>query len=161
MPEPNFMKLGMYIMATEPISTAYFINPSHQSLCLYVYPTIVARQRLGKNITAATNTHTIIGELLDASFSMQSVLYQRKSRWSVLPRTYCFYVRHTIMQCERVALPWLLQNIWSLHTVVTILMSSHYHGFYETCDVYVPFFTISLLSRTHYCQDSYALFTEE
>jgi hypothetical protein len=38
MPEPIFMKLGMYIMAPEPISSAYFINPSHQSVCLYVYP---------------------------------------------------------------------------------------------------------------------------
>jgi hypothetical protein len=32
------MKLGMYIMVPEPISAAYFMNPSHQSVCLYVYP---------------------------------------------------------------------------------------------------------------------------
>jgi hypothetical protein len=32
------MKLGMCIMAHEPISTAYFVNPSHQPVCLYVYP---------------------------------------------------------------------------------------------------------------------------
>jgi hypothetical protein len=64
-------------MAHEPISTAYFINPSHQSVCLYVYPLIVARQRLGKNVTAATNTHATIEELLDASFSIRSVSYQR------------------------------------------------------------------------------------
>jgi hypothetical protein len=38
MPEPVVMKLGLYIMAPGPISTAYFINPSHQSVCLYVYP---------------------------------------------------------------------------------------------------------------------------
>jgi hypothetical protein len=42
--EPVFMKLGVYIMAAEPISTAYFINPFHLFVCLYVYPTIVARQ---------------------------------------------------------------------------------------------------------------------
>jgi hypothetical protein len=36
--EPVLTKLGMYIMAPEPISTAYFINPSHQSVCLYLYP---------------------------------------------------------------------------------------------------------------------------
>jgi hypothetical protein len=30
MPEPIFMKLGMYIMACEPISAAYYINPSPQ-----------------------------------------------------------------------------------------------------------------------------------
>jgi hypothetical protein len=50
MAEPVFMKLSIYtIVAREPISTAYIINPSHQSLCLYVYPLIVARQQLGIN----------------------------------------------------------------------------------------------------------------
>jgi hypothetical protein len=43
------MKLGMYIMAPEPISTAYFINPSHHSVCLYVYPPIVASKALVKH----------------------------------------------------------------------------------------------------------------
>jgi hypothetical protein len=38
MPEPIFTKLGMYAMVREPISTAYLINPSHQSACLYMYP---------------------------------------------------------------------------------------------------------------------------
>jgi hypothetical protein len=66
------MELGTYIMASEPISTAYFINPSHQCLCLYVYSPIVARQRLGKNVTAATNTKETIEELLDPLFSMRS-----------------------------------------------------------------------------------------
>jgi hypothetical protein len=71
MAEPVFMKLGMYMMAPEVIWAAYFIIPSHQSVCLYVYPPhIVARQRLGKNVTAGTNTHATIEELLDASFSM-------------------------------------------------------------------------------------------
>jgi hypothetical protein len=58
------MKLGMYIMAPEPISTAYFIDPSHQSVSVSVSP-IVARQRLDKNFTAAMNTHAI-EELVDA-----------------------------------------------------------------------------------------------
>jgi hypothetical protein len=66
----------MYIMAPEPISTAYFINPSHQSVCLYVYSPVVARQRLDKNVTAATNPHAI--ELFGASFSVGSVSYHRK-----------------------------------------------------------------------------------
>jgi hypothetical protein len=80
MPEPLFMKLGMRIIVPEPISTAYFINPSHQPVCLDVYPPIVARQWLGKNVTTAMNTHTTIGELLDMSFSVQSVLYWR---WAI------------------------------------------------------------------------------
>jgi hypothetical protein len=36
MPEPIFMKLGMYRMTPESISTVYSINPSHQSVCLYI-----------------------------------------------------------------------------------------------------------------------------
>jgi hypothetical protein len=40
--EPVFMKLGLYVMATEPVSTSYFINPSNQSLSIYVslYPVL-------------------------------------------------------------------------------------------------------------------------
>jgi hypothetical protein len=61
----------------ELISAAYFINPSHRSVCLYVYFSVVVRQRLGKKVTAATNIHAPLEELLDASFPMRS-LYQRK-----------------------------------------------------------------------------------
>jgi hypothetical protein len=32
-----FMNFCMYIMAREPTLNVYFINPSHQSLCLHVY----------------------------------------------------------------------------------------------------------------------------
>jgi hypothetical protein len=66
MPEPIFMKLGMYITALEPFSTAYFINPSCQSVYLYAYTPSVARQRLSKNVTVATNTQATIEELLNA-----------------------------------------------------------------------------------------------
>jgi hypothetical protein len=65
-------------MAPKPISTEYLINPSKQSVCLHVHPSIVARQRLCINVNAATNTHATIDELLDASFSMRSMTYQRK-----------------------------------------------------------------------------------
>jgi hypothetical protein len=62
---------------TNLYETAYLINASHQSVCLYLYTPIVARQRQGKNVTPVTNTHATI-ELLDASFNMWSVSYQRK-----------------------------------------------------------------------------------
>jgi hypothetical protein len=83
MPELLFMIHGMYNMASEPISAVHFINPSQQSVCPYVYPTTVARQRLCKNVTTATRE-----ELLEASFSMRSVSYKRSMRL-VLPRTSC------------------------------------------------------------------------
>jgi hypothetical protein len=39
-PEPIFMKLGIYIMAPEPVSAAHFINPSSQSVsvCVSLFP---------------------------------------------------------------------------------------------------------------------------
>jgi hypothetical protein len=64
-PELIFMKLGKYVMATEPVSTA------SASVCLSVYVSLLAllgkdsdkfilqfdaRQRLGKHVPSATNT---------------------------------------------------------------------------------------------------------
>jgi hypothetical protein len=69
MAEPIFINLCMYIMAPEPISTAYFTNPLHVSLCLYVSVPVVARQGHGKNVTAAMNTQATIEKFLDASSS--------------------------------------------------------------------------------------------
>jgi hypothetical protein len=60
------MKLGVYITSSESSSTEYYINPP-----------IVARQRVGKNVTAATDAHATVEELLDASFSMR-FMYQMK-----------------------------------------------------------------------------------
>jgi hypothetical protein len=68
--QPIFMKLGMYIMAPEPISTAYFINTSQKSVCLHAYPPVTARQWYGKNVTIATNTHETI-KMVGVPFSMQ------------------------------------------------------------------------------------------
>jgi hypothetical protein len=72
------MKLGMYIMAPEPVSAVYFINPFHRPVCVYVYLPIIARQRLDKNVIAVTNTQATKEEFLDASFYMLSVSYQGK-----------------------------------------------------------------------------------
>jgi hypothetical protein len=58
MPEPIFMKLGTYIMAPKPISTSYFKNTYDQCGHLYVYPLAFDKQRFGKNVTVAMNTHT-------------------------------------------------------------------------------------------------------
>jgi hypothetical protein len=74
MTEPICMKLGMHIIAPQIISRAYFINSYHQSVCVNVYAFIVAGQRLGKNVTAATNTRRTVKELLEALFSVRSVL---------------------------------------------------------------------------------------
>jgi hypothetical protein len=46
-------------------------------------PPIFSRQQLSETVTAATNTHATIEELLDASFSIESVPYQRRVCGSV------------------------------------------------------------------------------
>jgi hypothetical protein len=66
-------------MAPEAISTKYFINPYHQSVCLHVYLSTVARQRLDKIVAAAANTHATTKEVFDASFYMRSVPYPREA----------------------------------------------------------------------------------
>jgi hypothetical protein len=48
------------------------------TVCLYVYPLIIPRQRLSRNITTVTNTHATIEEVLDTSFSMWPMSYQGK-----------------------------------------------------------------------------------
>jgi hypothetical protein len=78
MPELVFMKCGMCIVALEPISTACFINSFEHFVCLYVNHLIVSRKRLCKNVTAATNTHITIAEILDMSFSILSTWYQMR-----------------------------------------------------------------------------------
>jgi hypothetical protein len=50
MPETVFMETGMYIMSLEPFWPMYFMNPSHQFVCLHVYPPVVARQRFSKKL---------------------------------------------------------------------------------------------------------------
>jgi hypothetical protein len=66
MPEPICMKFGMYIMVFEPASMAYFKKPFHQSVCLYVYPPINARQWLSKHILTAPNIRNrrIVGRII-------------------------------------------------------------------------------------------------
>jgi hypothetical protein len=71
----------------EPISTACFLNPCHQSVCRYVCLPFVARQRLCKNVTAENNTLAKIQVLFDASFSVHSVSYKRKVR------DYCYKIQ--------------------------------------------------------------------
>jgi hypothetical protein len=77
MPEPVFMKLSMYIMAAEPILTAYFIDPFHQSVCLYVYPRLLLLGSGSVDTFPWQRIHTPIEELLEASFYLRCVWYQR------------------------------------------------------------------------------------
>lgn len=84
------MKFDAYVMATEHISKAYFINPSHRSVCPYVYPYMVARQFLGKHVLAAMNTYgnrRIVGHIISYAIRVETREYRRK----VLPRTFCVY----------------------------------------------------------------------
>jgi hypothetical protein len=71
------MKLSIYVTATEPISVSYFINLSHQSVCLYVYPRISLLGDGSVDIFPGQSLHAKIEELLEVP-SMWSVSHQTK-----------------------------------------------------------------------------------
>jgi hypothetical protein len=64
------------------VRISWHLSPSQQPnkkfLSSVYVPPIVARQRLGTNVTVVTNTHATIEELLDASFPMWLVSYRGK-----------------------------------------------------------------------------------
>jgi hypothetical protein len=72
--------LDEYVTAPEPISMAYFINPSQQSVCLL----IIARQCLAKHVPM-----TIV-ELLDIIFYAIHLISRKKKRCLALPRTFSY-----------------------------------------------------------------------
>jgi hypothetical protein len=72
------MKLGMYPYES---TWAHLNGVLHKSLkSEWVYISVIPLSLVGKNVTVAMNTHAT--ELLDASFSMRSVSYQRKQATS-------------------------------------------------------------------------------
>jgi hypothetical protein len=105
----SFIKLGMYITTLEPISEAYFVNPSHQFVSVYAslqsllgkfsvkyihIPLFFARQRLGKHVPGEMNTRNnrrIVGRV--CLWVYLCILLSLLGNNSVLPRTSCFKIR--------------------------------------------------------------------
>jgi hypothetical protein len=89
-------------MAPDPISNAYFINPSNKSVCLYLHLYFVARQRLGKYVTEVTNTRNerrIVGK---AIFYAVVVLWKER-RQSVITRTSCYHFKPQTCEMDEIS----------------------------------------------------------
>jgi hypothetical protein len=84
-------------MAPEPVWTACVINLAYQCVFFYMY---VARQGLGKSVTAAANTLIRVEELFDASSSMRYVSYQGKVSELFFPELLLGALEH----CERIVI---------------------------------------------------------
>jgi hypothetical protein len=69
-PKPAFMKFDIYIMVLETISTSYFLNPPHQSVCLHVNPHVSLLGNGSVYRFPWQRIHATIEELLEASFSI-------------------------------------------------------------------------------------------
>jgi hypothetical protein len=69
-------------MAPEPISTVYFINSSHQSVCLYVYSPYGCYATAREHVIA-TNTRNR-RELLDALFLYEVRFVSEENLWVFL-----------------------------------------------------------------------------
>jgi hypothetical protein len=69
------------------------LHKSLPSVCIPICGSlIVARQRHGKNVTAAMNTHATIEELLNASFLCGPYRINER-KWLVLPNKFLLYFR--------------------------------------------------------------------
>jgi hypothetical protein len=98
MPEPFFMKLSMYIMTPELISTARFINPYRQSVCLYVYSLSLLSNGSVKTLPLQLiHTQKIVGHVISCVVRVVSrklLLYSVFSNilniWSGLKQTAIF-----------------------------------------------------------------------
>jgi hypothetical protein len=62
------------------------------SVCLCIPLPIVARQQHSINVTAAKNTYATIEELVDASFSMQSVSFKREVDDYIFPELVVYFL---------------------------------------------------------------------
>jgi hypothetical protein len=71
----NHYKTCITLMVPEPLAAAYSINPFHQST--YLYPRLSLLGNCSANTFPRQWIHARI-ELLDASFSVRSVSYQRR-----------------------------------------------------------------------------------
>jgi hypothetical protein len=78
-------------MAPEPISTAYLINPSHRSVCLYMQPPIVARYRLDKK-RYRCKEYTRNNRTIRSVLFYEVRVVSNESGRLVLPRTSCFRI---------------------------------------------------------------------
>jgi hypothetical protein len=81
MPEPIFMKLGMYIILPNPIWTAYFINPFHQCVCVSVFLSPLSLLCNGSlNTFLRQRIHAPIEDKLDAFFYVVRVVSKDSKR---------------------------------------------------------------------------------
>jgi hypothetical protein len=91
MPEPNLRVLECnYIMTPEHISTVYFINPSHESVCLYVYLLSLLGNGSVKTLPRR-RMHTnkkIVGRVVFYEIRVAT----KESGLIILPRTSCYIV---------------------------------------------------------------------
>jgi hypothetical protein len=93
--EKSFLsEYRVYVKCRASIGDGFTID----YLCvLLVGDGVIRRQRLGKDVTAVTNTDASLEELLDASFSMRSVSYQRKEE---MRSSKNFLFVYTLFECS-------------------------------------------------------------
>jgi hypothetical protein len=94
--EPIFMKLCMYIMAPEPISTAYFINPSSQSvsICASHYRcSVTAQYKRYRGNAYTCNSKRIVGRVL---FYAIRVLSRKVGDWVFPELLVVFNIQNSI-----------------------------------------------------------------
>jgi hypothetical protein len=84
-PEPIYIKLDMYTRPPESTSKAYFINPSHQSVCLHVYSRVSFLGNGSVDTFPRQRIHTKLEVVLEASFYIRPCLIKGDSVGLCIP----------------------------------------------------------------------------
>jgi hypothetical protein len=107
MPEAVFKKLCVYIMAHEPITMAYYIKTSYQSVSMCILLSLLRNGLV--STSPRQRIHATIEELLEASFPIRSVSYEGRVRGSVfniLPSFFSYdYSRNPLKQMTDLPAP--------------------------------------------------------
>jgi hypothetical protein len=109
-------------MAPEPISTAYFVNPSHRFVCMCIPQSLPCNSSVksyrGNDYTR--NNRRTVGRVVFCAVCVAS----KESRPLVLPRTYCLYREMLLWDVVKV---WFqLHMIWGLFLTYTKIKLVHY-----------------------------------
>jgi hypothetical protein len=96
----NLYETRYVIKTPEPISAAYFINSSHQSVFLYVYHPIVTRQQVDKNVNAEIKYTRNSRRLFGSDVFYVVGVVPKESRRLILPRT------SRMICCQRWEIMW-------------------------------------------------------
>jgi hypothetical protein len=118
------IKLGAFAMAPEPISTVYFINPSHQSVSCVCCRATAQKRRHHSNKYTRSNRR-IVGRVVFCTIHVVS----KVSRQLVIPKNFVFNIRFPLTRSTPIA----TSAFSILHSTLNAFVLWHSLLYYALC----------------------------